>query len=287
MIQQFVDFAQREIACGGPEPELAPIVWLTQSASDIEKVWAAGVYCSHHCVSSAMIVYQQWRPNDVLDREHDFHAWLTQHWNALPVRNEMRSHRMVDKRLKCLQDFATYTLGESWRTGTYDDVWSDSIRRVKYFGRYVAIKYLEFLRRMVRPSLVLTDVRARSAWSVREGLGMLYPYAVPGLTNRADNGADTVAAVEALANRMLAQLDEDYHLRLSHFDLQVLLCEFKQWKNGSFYPGVSHDEEMEFATLVEQDFRVPEFWTARQILFPKSVLGEFGGWAKRRKELYG
>jgi hypothetical protein len=280
MIEQFVTFAKAEIAHGGPEPELAPIVWLTRDSTDIEKVWAAGVYCSHHCVPSAMVVWRTWRPEQLVGESSDFtrgclHEWLSEHWNVLPVRNEMRSHRMLEKRAQCLHDFAEYTLSERWRTGTYDDVWDDSINSVKYYGRYVAIKYMEFLRRMVRPDLILTDVRiAAGAWSVREGLALLFPQTIPWMTDRSDNKPDTVTSVETWANVLRLDLKEKFGVELSHFDAQVLLCEFKQMTRGTFYAGKSHNEEYDFAKLVEQDFDIPEFWAARQALFPASALKE-------------
>jgi hypothetical protein len=56
LITDFAEFAMHERSHGGPEPELTPIVWLTRDSTPIEKVWAAGVYCAHHCVPSAMVV---------------------------------------------------------------------------------------------------------------------------------------------------------------------------------------------------------------------------------------
>jgi hypothetical protein len=171
-----------------------------------------------------------------------------------------------------LQDFAAYTLGGTWRGGDYDEVWVDSTQSVKYFGRYVAIKYLELLRRMVRPELELQDVRiASGAWSVREGLSLIYPQTLPWMADRTDNANSTIRAAETWATTL---------------QIQVLLCEFKQWTNGTFYPGVSHDEELEFARRVETQFAIPEFWEARKALFPESVLGEVGGWDGRRKDKY-
>lgn len=270
MIAEFADFARREIADGGPEPELAPIVWLTRDSSDVEKVWAAGVYCSHHCVPSAMVVWKHWRPEQVVDSEDKVEEWLRQHWDALPVRNEMRSHRMPTKRAICLRDFARYALDETWRIGDYDEVWADSIGSVKYFGRYVAIKYMEFLRRMVRPDLILTDVRiASGAWSVREGLANLYPDEADVLANRDDNSYSVIQLAERRANDLLFRLQREHDLTLSHFDVQVLLCEHKQHLRGTFFPGKSHIEEAEFAERVETQFSIPEFWEARRILFPK------------------
>jgi hypothetical protein len=288
VIDEFITFAKREIACGGPEPEIEPIVYLTRNQTEVEKVWAAGVYCSHHCVPSAMVVWKQWRPEQLVGESNDYsrgclEEWLAEHWDALPVRNEMRSHRMIEKRARCLADFAQYAVGETWRVGDYDEVWDDSIGSVKYFGRYVAIKYMEFLRRMVRPELILTDVRiASGAWSVREGLAKLFPSHEAILANRSDNSHKAIDLAEACANELIIECVKR-DLILSHFDTQVLLCEFKQWQRGTFYPGASHDEEMEFAKRVEADFSIPEFWEIRRTIFPTTVLGEIGGWHGQRK----
>jgi len=274
MIEEFVKFAKEEIAHGGPEPELAPIVWLTKDWSDVDKVWAAGVYCSHHVVPSTVAILQHFpKPQPVIENEAVLAEFLIDHWHALPVRNEMRSHRMPEKRLKCLFDFAVYALEERWRHGNYDDVWNDSIASVKYFGRYVAIKYMEFLRRMVRPDLILGDVRAHQAWSVREGLSLLFPETESWMSDREDNTDETIEKVESRATALIEDL-KHHDVNLSHFDAQVLLCEFKQMTRGTFYAGKSHDEEYDFAKRVETHFQIPEFWEARKALFPHHILKE-------------
>lgn len=291
MLKEFAEFAKKEIAEGGPEPELAPIVHLVRNRTDVDKVWAAGVYCSHHCVPSAMALLQAFpTPEEALEQEGKIlEGFLADNWDYLPVRNEMRSHRMIEKRLQCLLDFADYSLRGIWhpnKSTSYAEVWTDSIGSVKYFGRYVAVKYLEFLRRMVNPALVCPDIRAKHGWSPRAALAAIYPETEPWMSNRYLNDDLTISKVEFYADKLISDLIEQHQLTISHFDAQVLLCEFKQFTHGTFYPGVSHDEEMDFGLIVEQRFNIPEFWEIRKELFPASALGEIGGWVGKRKDKY-
>lgn len=290
---RWVHFVKAETAVHGPDCQLALLHELGQRVrpSDIvEQVWLCGAYGAHHCVPSAFAIWQNWRPVDVLEAydTSEFHDWLESHWSSLPVRPEMRSHRMVDKRARCLRDFAKYALDHEWSDTTkgYEDLWNESQQVVKYYGRYMAIKYLELLRRCARPDLVLTDMRAEGGWSPRIALGLLFPAFETRFANRTDNSKDTIQAAEACAVEAIQRLAE-HHIHISHFQLQVLLCNYREMIDGTFYPGAGHDEEMDYLALCT-DFpdEVAFIYETRKQLFPHVYLGELNDWTGIRKSEY-
>lgn len=282
----FIEFCKQEFTSGGPDPQIELITELAKETPlDVDKVWLAGCYGAHHCVPSAYAVWKTFpRPEDVI--QSDLEDFLEEHWDALPVRPEMRSHRMVEKRAKCLADFAHYAVGQSWKHAEYYEVhWKDSIAKVKYYNRYMAIKYLEFLRRMVAPRLVLSDLRAKNAWSPRRALYMLWPE-VEDLENEYDIRDEIVANVEIWFTRTIFKLSEALDFDVTSFQLQVLLCEFREALDGTYYPGASQDEELGYISLAAQDFDMSPIYDARQEIFDVEYLGEHNDWNDIRKEKY-
>jgi hypothetical protein len=275
----FTDFVKAEKAAGGPDAQLKLMCELTRmhNCDVCETVWMIGCYGAVHCVPTAFATWQEFRPQEIVQDNKRLHAWLIEHWAELPVRVEMRSARMPEKRLICLTDFANYAL--NYIQGmAYEQRWAHSQQNVKYYGRYMAIKVLEMLRMTVDPHLIAPDVRARGGWSPRRSMAMLLPWneildqdenRTPAATRAMEEGAIVVQA-------KLAELG----VEVSLFQLQVLLCNFREALNGRFYDGGGHDEEMEFIALVSKKFPAvaDALYAARKNIFDPVYLGEMSGW---------
>ncbi len=291
--EQFISFCRQELATGGPDPQIALIAELSKNSPDVDRAWLAGCYGAHHCVPSAYVVWTAFpEPEDV--KQYELEDFLSQHWDALPVRPEMRSHRMVEKRAKCLFDFAQFAAshhgrgnGVLWHSGlNYEEVWSSSIANVKYYNRYMAIKFLEMLRRMVAPGLALNSLRAKNAWSPRRTLYMLWPH--PDLENEHDPRDWVLDAVESAFTLTRHELRRA-GVYVTGFQLQVMLCEFREALNGTYYCGASHDEELDFIIAMEkaeENYDLSPIYAARAQLFPHSALGELNGWHGVRQEMF-
>lgn len=283
----FAEFCRQELATGGPDPQMAVMAYLSRNETPSERVWMAGCYGAHHCIPSGYAVWKEWRPAEVIAKRIDLEMWLEDHWACLPVRPEMRSHRMVMKRAECLECFAQFALNGGWDspTVTYNEAWRWSIDKVAYYNRYMAIKFLEMLRLKVNPTLEIPDMRARGAWSPRIALGMLFPESNFILADKTKNAPEHVRLTEEYAALARDRL-YDRGVKVSFFQLQVLLCEFREALVGGYYPGASLDEEMEFIRTVEGDFDMTDVWEARKALFPNHLLGELNGWRGVRKDMY-
>lgn len=63
---------------------------------------------------------------------------------------------------------------------------------------------------------------------------------------------------------------------MSYFQLQGLLCNYKEMIYGRFYPGAGHDEELHYFKSFGQDFDVAPWLATRKAIFPRWCLGELG-----------
>lgn len=281
----FAAFASAELEAGGPDPQLAFMLRYADGRPLADRLWAAGAYCAVHCVPTAMLTLQRYpEPGVLLGLER----WLGRWWRNLPVRPEMKSARVVDKRARCLRDFSA--LAVRWAEAPpsdYEHAWHDSIAAVKYYGRYMAIKFVELARRILQePALALPDLRARQAWSPRRTLGWFYPSARSVLDSD-DVTSAALAVVHEKASALLHALHKRHGVALSWFQLQVLLCEYREAWAGGFYPGGTHDEELVYYALAEPAFSTAlsrRFFQLRAELFPPAALGECGGWGGLRAE---
>jgi hypothetical protein len=285
--QLFSDFVRAELSAGGPDPQIALIVDLAEGNTDQEKVWLAGCYCAVHCIPSAYLTWRHWRPDQAYFNSDGMKTWLEVNWKALPVRPEMKSHRMLEKRTRCLKDFAQFALewSPSRAAMSYDELWKLSQNNVKYYGRYMAIKYLEFLRRLVAPHLEMPDMRAKGAWSPRKALQLLFPEANH---NPYDNSYRSVKDADWMVDQVVTRFSEE-GITVNKFQLQVLLCEFKEALAGGFYPGGTHDEELDYMAISAKGFDPYLFgpiYHSRRRLFSEELLGEVGGWNGIRKEKF-
>ncbi len=286
---RFAAFCKAELDTGGPDPQIDLLVELARGHSPLSQWWLAGCYAAHHCVPSAYAVWSRLPISVNRMTQNDVEALLRKLWKHLPVRNEMRSHRMPEKRAACLVSAAQFARTHARDNGTfwhsYEDAWDAANDQIVYFGRYMAIKYLEILYRMTgEERFRLPDLRARGAWSPRRTLAMLWPK-VRVLGYEDQNDAPDLVIVDTMAKKTRHHLRAKYGVKVSMFQLQVLLCEYREALNGSYYPGASHDEEMPFIRTVEQRTVCRAVWRARKTLFPHDVLGEVEGWDGPRKAM--
>jgi hypothetical protein len=287
----FTEFVRRELAAGGPDPQIATLQEICRSRPLDERMWLIGCYGAHHCVPSAVMVWSHWSCARAQKRPEAFTRWLERYWRALPVRPEMRSHRMLEKRAACLLDFAH--LASQWDPHgfeTYEDAWSGSQADVRYYGRYMAIKVIEMMRRFAGAKhLVLQDMRAKGGWSPRRCLAYLWDkQGDPVLMERGDESPAALRVVEEFFAATRQRLHGD-GVRVSCFQLQVLLCEFREAMDGSYYSGASLDEELMYIEQACTQFprqSMRSIFRARRVLFNRKMLGEIRGWTGPRKSMY-
>lgn len=268
--------------------------WLVRDEPRAERLWAAGCYIAAYNVPAAEILLRYWPAESVRLYPDQLPEWLRQNWPGIPFRRERRAVRTPNKLATFLVSYERWLRGwenREWLSGgllspeeAYETGWKD-VQRVYGLGRYVALKILEFMRRYCEAPIELPDLRARGGWSPRAGLALLFPNEAA--TLQGNDSAANVARANALAERGRDVLRSSYNVALDRYEMQVLLCDYKQSAIGRRqYPGRSQDSEMEHAAKAAVHWGDQNhLWAARQACFPEWALGEFNGWEGVREEL--
>ncbi len=281
--EQFPAFAGAEIASGGPDPHMAMIGYACQGLDREQTLWRIGMYGAVYNAPTAQVLWERYTPDSVLAKDPtDLTASLRADWEALSWRRERRAIRTPEKLERYLRSYAEW-IGRhnppDW--DSYGKGWS-VVSEIYGVGRYMSMRLLELYSRYCGAPIALEDLRPRDAWSPRQALALLYPEHAAVLLG--GDAADEIATVSDIAKDARERL-RDQGLELSWYDLQTLLCDWKQaWSGGKRYPGWSHDAELVFwcvETPHMQDKMLLR--RARLALFPHECLGEIQGWGGRRE----
>ena len=297
LIKEFAEFAQAEIAAGGPDSHVRCAAWISQDCEIDEKLWRAGVITSIWNVPGAEAIWQHW-PRERIDLEpQNFQAWLEKNWQGLPFRKERRAVRTPKKLARSLCDYVRLaeTLPDHFEylksedpVIAYEKLWP-IVTSVYGIGRYAGIKLLEYLRRYCGAPIASPDIRPTGGWSPREALCLFDP-ANTAKVNAHDDSYDSIMFSQRLADRIQQELIEEYDLPIGYYRLQGLLCNFREYLEGHwYYPGLGLDEDLSrmFKVLTHFGSKVQtDIWKARANIAPQVCLGEVGQrWSSERKEL--
>jgi len=117
-------------------------------------------------------------------------------------------------------------------------------------------------------------------------LTILYPEYVDNLMG--DDSTENIVISNRLGVETQARLKE-MGVSLDLFELQVLLCDYKQSYVGKRqFPGRSQDSELSYYYKVKSHFGdayKSRMFEARLDMYPEEVLGEVQGWSSVREEL--
>jgi hypothetical protein len=285
--EYFLEFAEKEMALGGPDPQLETLGPMAKDLPRLDRVWAMGCFGAGYTVATAEVLWNIWPVADVIDRPEVFETWVSENWKGITLRRERRAVRTPGKFAKCLISYA------HWAYDAADEHWWDypdyvaayeSISRVWGMGRYINLKILELLFRHCGSQSPQDQLMARGGWSPRMGMASLYPDSKDYLLG--DDSIRNVLMTEALACRLKEECAEQ-GVFMSWFQLQVFLCEYKQALRGKKYPGRSHDSELDYYRKSQAYWNNESgIYAARAKLFDHEVLGEASGmWSGVRETL--
>jgi Alpha-glutamyl/putrescinyl thymine pyrophosphorylase clade 2 len=286
----FAEFARWELAAGGPDPQLAMVNAMAAGCSGAEQVWRAGTYISVYNVAFAESLWRDWPWEKVEKHGKQLPRWLNSHWPKIVTRVERRCVRRPDwmaeflggycKMARTYPELAARCQGMDPQVA-YLHAW-DTVTEVPRLGRYVALKLLEYWRRYCGLQVDAPDIRPRGGWSPRDTLARLWDR--PEIAEKSDAPA-LLDEINKTCLQTLKRLRDDHDIKLDLFQLQVLLCEYREsWEGRRQYPGRSLDSELKYALKAEALWeRKSEVWAARKQLFPHQTLGELNGWTGPRE----
>lgn len=297
---KFVEFTKFKQQVGEPSPHLAIVGHMMKGRSLDERLWMLGCYAATYCLPTAQVFWtlipvdkvRQMGPGRLED-------WLTQNWKGVVTRTERRCVRSPKNMRECLWSYAEWMSNEQpsliwfgkqkaftkYSREDYDDTW-ESVEQVKFFGRYIAIRFIEGLRRYFNVPAMLYDIRSIGGWSPKRALCYLYPQHTTALLRDDKEG-------NILTDRLASELLDRVKVQLpaiNEYVLAAMLCEYKAaFENYKQYPGWTIDQEPllydKALAYWKNDIDTTLLWKARKALFPPEVLGELNGWNGTRWDL--
>ena len=300
--QKFYEFCYYEKLAGGPDPHMACVgaAARLRGMSWDESAWLGALYASVYNVPTALALHSRFpTPDHALD-QGEVEEWLRANWAGIAFRRERKAVRSPIKLARCLTSFAEFCDPErleatvaSWKdiaspVARFETAFED-VCSVYGIGRYIGQKFIEYGRRYCDFQTQVHDIRAKDGWSPRVSLALLAPEHAELLIDGGDS-PETVRTVEAIATQAREQLSTIYGLDLDYYELQVLLCDYKQSAVGRRqYPGRSQDSELDYDVKIAPHWgtKHTEMYDVRRAIFPSWALGEHSGWDGVRKELRG
>lgn len=294
--KKFSEFTLLKGEIGEPSPHLAIVGYLTKDMHIHDKLWMLGLYAATYCLPSAQVIFDQYPLGLVWGKGREpLLKWLTKNWKGIVTRTERRCVRSPEKMADCLVSLADWIehgykpltkLGTKESTENYDTVW-ESVEGIKYFGRYINIRFVEGLRRYCGVPARLYDIRSIGGWSPKKALVYLYPKYMDKLL--LDN-AEGNELTDELALELLDRVREKQP-KVDEYILAAMLCEYKgAFEKRHQYPCWTLDQEPLLYDKVfnywGEDIDKNLLWEARKAIFPKKVLGEIGNrWYGTRWDL--
>lgn len=288
------EFARWECAAGGPDPHMVLSGEMSRNLSLEDRIWRGGCYISVYNSPYAEVIWREWPWERVYKGTQDatLLKWLTANFHRIMTRRERRCVRRPEWMLEYLKGYAKFARIapalfarlQGSPEENFEVVW-DAALQVPRLGRYVAIKLLEYYRRYCGVDIRHPDIRPVGGRSPREMLRYLWPEHLQ--VAEEDDSDEVVSLVNKLVCTTQERLKAEFGVSLDMFQLQVMLCDYKQsWKGLRQYPGRSIDSEMVYALDMEKKWETrSEIWPIRAALFPQEHLGEKNGWSAVREDI--
>lgn len=295
----FAEFCRLKIDVNGPDVHMKMAGVGTEGIALRERMWWFGIYTNLCSTPPAAAIWARWPLDRALEEGDELEGWLRENWAGLPVRKNRRPVRSPAKLARGILGYARWLDSEmsdpvlNW--ANYDSVWNSVSENVIFFGRYATIKLLEVFRRYVGfDKLVAPDIRANGGWSPRKCLAFLYPEHGR-LLVQGGNSREAIGEIHALAAQERLRVSKAINRDVSFYELEALLCNYRQTLSGTFYVGRTIDSELAYYLKVATHFaRDPyvrerfDFFGTRKRVFPRECLGEFNMWEEEvRKDLFG
>ena len=292
---KFVTFTKRKIEINEPSPHLRMVGYMTEKYSMNDRLWLLGTYAATYNVPTGQVIWENWTHTDVLEKPRTLEKWLTKNWKGIITRTERRCVRSPAKMAECLISCA-YWIENKFRelptlaagnTNEYYDRVYESVTGIKYFGRYISIRFVEGLRRFCGIPAYLYDVRSVGGWSPKRCMMYFHPERIGVLKT---DDAKGNALMDSLTEELLVRVKETLP-EVDSYVLAAMLCEYK----GAFenrHQFVGHTIDQKFALYDKtmaywgENWSHDKIWEARKAIHPWQVLGEYENrWHAYRQDL--
>lgn len=284
----FREYLKLSKEVGDPDSHVRLAGILAQDIEDLnERVWFLCLFASFYNVPTGYLVYQYWPLEKVLKDWLGFSKWIQENWAGFIVTTERRTVRTPRKMLESLFFCFVYAQEFKQYERSYDSIWVEINEKIRHFGRYICIKFLEAMYLAGVIEARIPDIRPVDGWSPRKTIAWLYPqhahFSLKG------NEPLQIQGINELTKIILEDMQKTIPTA-TMFDLEVVFCTYRtlhESVNGN-YPGHTHDATLKQYHLVENywgDGYIKHILEVRKEMFPEFVLGEIQGWKEPRREL--
>lgn len=292
----FASFCKWEVASGGPDPQIKMVARMSESQVWTERLWRAGCYIAVYNVPFAEVLWANMPYHKVKKNGVEWMgSWLNANWHRLVTRVERKTVRRPEWMYEYMNSYYSFITDGSLHKALkhcenmdseerYLYFWDLTIKDVKRYGRYVALKLLESYNLFCDIELKAPDIRPKDGWSPRITLSVLFPEYEKEMN---DNDNKWNPLVNEVVKQTQANLLRQYGVDINLFQLQVMLCEYREsYHSKKQYPGRSLDSELGYHHKVQSLWgkASDSMLIARAGLFPHKHLGELNGWLGTRKE---
>lgn len=291
----FAEFVEGVDRTGGATPHMHMAVEAARRRKNVmEKLWIGGCYAFVYNIPTAEVIWKNWEYGS-WKNEKELSDWARANWKGLKFRKERKAARSPEHLATCMDTYYKFMQKIPTRTWfhngdefsvQYELAFQDLCDNVKYMGRYIAIRWVEFMRYTFNLPLYMPHIHPKDGEHPRKALALMYPEYHDQLMH--GNDPETLDVCNQVVEFCRADLHNYYGIDPDYYTLQSLLCEYKQSAlAGKQYPGKSIDTELKYFASLEEywgDYNT-EFWDIRKTIFPKFALGEYNGWTGVREEL--
>jgi len=296
--EYFIGFCKLVTMINATTPHLTMVAESAKNCSPAEQLWRGCCYSATYNYPAAEILWQHFPCAEGLLGMHkigQLESWITEHWVGIPLRRERKAVNAPKRLTENLVSLATWA--EKYFTGwhdwvnepfgspsRYESAWED-FGQVKYAGRYIQIRFLEYLRRVLDTGTVMPDIRPIGGEYPRQTLSLMYPNDAEALLG--NDSKENIYITNSIAKNCMEMLSKN-SLQISYYAMQSLLCEYKQAILGKKqFPGHSLDSELGYLEKTKKHWGEykTQMFDVRLALFPRPCLGEICGWNGKRLEL--
>lgn len=301
----FVEFCRFELAGGGPDPQIEVAGRAARRMDTVpEAAWLAACFVAPYTLAGGATIHTAFpwsrvmEYSDPYELEADLEKFINENWEGIPVRRERRACWSRPKLAECLRSFAQWIDAKRSPNDPYhvlmfrgyDELFESVAGKhgIRYLGRYAAMKFCQTLWRGGVVNVQQDSIVPRGGWSPRRTLKIIFPDSpVVEKANNAAALADAHAAGERA--RLLLEAND---VTVDYYQLETLLCIYRQVIDYGKYPGRWHDSQLGHWMKAlaghggdESALASIPFFEIRENVFSFRLLGEKQGWAGPREDL--
>lgn len=278
--ERYVEFSRLELLTSGPGPHRKVAERLARESPD--PAWAIGLYGMAYTTAGMEVLLRYFPDRGVFigPDEVSVVAPLVPHRDERVV-NGWGPKRLYEMLKRYQGWLLTGGLEQAQQADSFDEAFKLVGGQLQHFGRFFGIKLYEALERTVGlPHF--DDIRPHNGHWARKSLQLVWPHHDP-----YDNSKRGRDEAHGLANT-LRFLAEDNGVHLEWFEVESMLCNYRQGCNGKKYPGGDVDGDLGFinqgrAKNPDLEFRSLQH---REQVVPGWARGEVQGWTGIRSLLY-